>query len=214
MVSVGTPRPLTIILAAVIAAGGCVLAAAIVTLEPLRGEELGVALGLVAAAILAERYPVVIHGMAAGSTSLATIFLSTLAVISGWQPAVIAGAITMGTVEVLRRKRRIAMAYNIGLYVLAAGAAGVVGHELLPESVRIGLGAPTAFWLVNVTLLAAVVSASGDRRLRDVWGSFVAHTSVPFMVMAALHYQQLQRPYQQPCPRLQRPCQRYRASCR
>ena len=186
MVSVGTPHPRTIILGAVIVAGAFTLAAAIVTFEPLRGQELGVAIGLVAAAILAERYPVVIHGIAAGSTSLATIFISTLAVITGWQPAVIAGAIAMGTVELLRRKRRVAMAYNIGLYVLAAAAAGLVSHEVLPESVRIGLAAPTAFWLVNITLLAAIVAADDGRSFPRIWGSFVAHTSVPFVVMAAL----------------------------
>ena len=186
MVSVGAPRPLTIILAAVYVAGGCTLAAALITLDPLRGEELAVSLGLVAAAILAERYPVVIHGISAGSTSLATIFISTLAVISGWQPAVIAGAIAMGTVELMRRRRKMTMAYNVALYVLAAGAAGLVGHELIPESARIGLGAPTAFWLVNITLLAAVIAADDGPSFPRLWGSFIAHTSVPFIVMAAL----------------------------
>jgi signal transduction histidine kinase len=186
MVPVGTPRPLTIVLAAVYLVGGFTLVAAVVTLEPLRGEVLAVAIGLVAAAILAERYPVVIHGISAGSTSLATIFISTLAVISGWQAAVIAGAVTMGTVELLRRKRRMTMAYNVGLYVLAAATAGLVGHELIPEEARIGLAAPTAFWLVNITLLAAVVAAAEGRAFHRIWGSFIAHTSVPFVVMAAL----------------------------
>jgi signal transduction histidine kinase len=186
MVSVGSPHPRTILLGAVFVLGGFTLVAAIVTLEPLRGEELAVAIGLVAAAILAERYPVVIHGIAAGSTSLATIFLSTLAVISGWQPAVVAAAITMGTVELMRRKRKVAMAYNVGLYVLAAAAAGLVCHELLPESAQIGLAAPTAFWLVNITLLAAIIAADDERNFARVWPSFVAHTSVPFVVMAAL----------------------------
>ena len=186
MVSVGLPHPRTIVLGTVIGAGALTLAAAIVTLDPLRGEQLGVAIGLVAAAILAERFPVVIHGIAAGSTSLATIFLSTLAVIAGWQPAVLAAAITMGTVELIRRKRKVAMAYNIGLYVLAAGAAGLIGHELIPEEYRTGLAAPTAFWLVNITLLAAIVAADGGRWFPGIWASFVAHTSVPFVVMAAL----------------------------
>src|SRR5215211_6815109 len=176
MVSVGAPRPLTIVLAAVCVVGGCTLAAAIVTLEPLRGEELVLAIGLVATAILAERYPVVIHGLSAGSTSLATIFISTLAVISGWQPAVIAGAVAMATVELLRRKRRVTMAYNVGLYVIAAAAAGLVSHELVPEGQRIGLAAPTAFWLVNITLLAAVVAAADGTSFPRLWGSFIAHT--------------------------------------
>lgn len=186
MVSVGLPHPRTIILGAVFAVGGLTLAAAIVTLEPLRGEELAVAVGLVAAAILAERFPVVIHGIAAGSTSLATIFLSTLAVIAGWQPAVVAGALTMATVELMRRRRRVAMAYNVGLYVLAAAAAGLVSHELIAEPARLGLAAPTAFWLVNITLLAAIVAADGGRSFPRVWGAFIAHTSVPFVVMATL----------------------------
>jgi signal transduction histidine kinase len=183
---VGPPHPRTIILGAVYAVGAFTLAAAVVTIDPLNGEQLTVAGGLLAASLLAERFPVVIHRLAAGSTSLATIFLSTLAVVVGWQAAVIAGAITMGTVELIRRKRRVAMAYNISLYVLAAAAAGLVSHELLPESARIGLAAPTAFWLVNITLLAAIVAANDGRNFPRVWGAFIAHTSVPFVVMAAL----------------------------
>jgi signal transduction histidine kinase len=184
--SVGLPHPRTIILGLVYALGAFTFAAAVVTVGPLSGKELATAGGLLAASVLAERFPVVIHGIAAGSTSLATIFISTLAVVVGWQPAVFAGAIAMGSVELIRRKRKVAMAYNICLYVLAAAAAGLVSHELLPESARIGLAAPTAFYLVNITLLAAIVSASDARYFPRVYGAFVAHTSVPFLVMAAL----------------------------
>jgi signal transduction histidine kinase len=183
---VGPPHPRNVILVAVNALGAFTLVAAVVTVDKLTGERLVVAVGLLAAALLAERFPVDIHALSAGSTSLATIFLSTLAVIDGWQPAVIAGAITMGTVELMRRKRRVAMAYNVSLYVLAGAAAGLVTHNLIPGAEKTGLAAPAAFYLVNILLLAAIVAASDGRFNLRLVGAFVAHTSVPALVMAAL----------------------------
>jgi len=181
---VGLPHPRTVILVAVYALGAFTLAAAVVTVDKPTGERLVVAVFLLAAALLAERFPVDIHGLSAGSTSLATIFLSTLAVIDGWQTAAIAGAITMGVVEAMRRKSLDRMAYNVCLYILAGAAAGLVTHDLIPGAEETGLAAPAAFYLVNILLLAAIVAAS-DGRLALV-GAFIAHTSVPALVMAAL----------------------------
>ena len=186
MTSVGLPQARTFVLFAVWGLGALTLAAATATVAPLHGRSLAVAAGLVAAAILAERYPVVIHGLAAGSTSLATIFISTLAVVAGWQPAVIAGAITMFVVELLRGKRRVTMAYNVALYILAAAAAGLVTHDLVPGGDATGLAAPAAFYLVNIGLLGAIIAADDGPNYFRLMGSFLAHTSVPFIVMAAL----------------------------
>ncbi len=85
----------------------------------------GIAL-LIAAATLAEAFPVPIEGVAVGSTSLATIFLVAGATIYGWAAAAVAGFLAMALVEFAWRRPFSRAAFNCGVYVLAgAGAGGV-----------------------------------------------------------------------------------------
>src|SRR2546423_13399624 len=89
-------------------------------------EGAGIAL-LIAAATLAERFPVPIEGVAVGSTSLATIFLVAGATIYGWAAAAVAGFLAMALVELGRRRPFSRIAFNSGVYVLAGMAAGGAG---------------------------------------------------------------------------------------
>src|SRR5689334_7134766 len=93
-----------------------------------RHEAVGILL-LVAAATLAEAFPVPIEGVAVGSTSLATIFLVAAATIYGWAAAAVAGFLAMVLVELGRRRPFSRIAFNCGVYVLAGAASGGVADR-------------------------------------------------------------------------------------
>jgi signal transduction histidine kinase len=149
----------------------------------------GVAL-LIAAATLAEAFPVPIEGVAVGSTSLATIFLVAGATIYGWAAAAVAGFLAMAFVELGRRRPISRVAFNSGVYVLAGIAAGGAASGLR-DGTLLGLAvgaiaAAVAFYLVDIPLLAAVVARSRGVAFRPVLRSYVQLTFVPFAVMASL----------------------------
>lgn len=152
-------------------------------------DAVGIAL-LVAAATLSEAFPVPIEGVAVGSTSLATIFLVAGATIYGWAAAAVAGFLAMGLVEFGRRRPLSRVAFNSGIYVLAGIAAGG-GAAALKDGTLFGLvfaalAAALAFYLVNIPLLAAVVSRSRGTGYVASLRSYLQLTFVPFALLASL----------------------------
>jgi signal transduction histidine kinase len=172
--------------------GVLLLGAAIATLvaEGLSWRDgVGIAL-LIAAATLAEAFPVPIEGVAVGSTSLATIFLVATATIYGWAAAAVAGFVSMGLVEAARRRPFSRGAFNCGVYALAAAASGGVADRFQDGTLLgLALGAIAAactFYAVNISLLAAVVTRSRGVGYRPTLTNYVQLTFVPFAVMASL----------------------------
>jgi signal transduction histidine kinase len=152
-------------------------------------EAAGIAL-LIAAATLAEAFPVPIEGVAVGSTSLATIFLVAAAAIYGWAAAAVAGFLVMALVELGRRRPFSRVAFNSGVYVLAGMAAGGAAAAL-DDGRLLGLAlgaiaAAVAFYLVDISLLTAVVTRSRGVTFGPALRSYVQPTFVPFAVMASL----------------------------
>jgi signal transduction histidine kinase len=152
-------------------------------------DAVGIAL-LVAAATLSEAFPVPIEGVAVGSTSLATIFLVAGATIYGWAAAAVAGFLAMALVELGRRRPVSRVAFNCGVYVLAGVAAGVAASAL-KDGTLLGLvfgalAAAGAFYLVNIALLAAVVTRSRGVAFAPSLRNYTQLTLVPFAVMASL----------------------------
>jgi signal transduction histidine kinase len=145
---------------------------------------------LIAAATLAEAFPVPIEGVAVGSTSLATIFISAGATIYGWAPAAVAGFLAMALVEFGRRRPFSRVAFNCGVYVIAGIAAGGAAAGLqdgtLGGLVLGAIAAASSFWLVNITLLAGVVTRSRSTAFLPALRNYVQLTFVPFAVMASL----------------------------
>src|SRR3954469_4685363 len=138
---------------------GIVLVAAIASLvaeRPSWTDAVGIAL-LIAAATLAEAFPVPIEGVAVGSTSLATIFLVAGATIYGWAAAAVAGFLAMALVELGRRRPFSRVAFNSGVYILAGmaagGAAALVQNGSLLTLALGAMAAAIAFYLVDITLL-------------------------------------------------------------
>src|SRR5204862_670196 len=173
-------------------AGGVTLVAALASLAR---ENLGwhdaVGIGLlIAAATLAEAFPVPIDGVAVGSTSLATIFLVAGATIYGWAAAAVAGFLAMALVELAWRRPFSRAAFNCGVYVLAAAGAGGVADRFQDGTLLgLSLGAIAAagtFYVVNIALLAAVVTRSRGIAYGSTLTNYAQLTFVPFTVMASL----------------------------
>jgi signal transduction histidine kinase len=140
--------------------------------------------------VLAEAFPVPIEGVAVGATSLANVFIVATAVIYGWASAVLVAFLAITAVEVGRRRPPIRLVFNMGLYSLAAGAAGLAAlgannDDLFGLSVA-AFSASAAFWLVDVVLLAAVVARSSDERFVPYAWHYVFWTAIPFAIMASL----------------------------
>ena len=145
----------------------------------------GPAAALLVAATLAEAFPVPIEHVTAGSTSFANVFIVTAAVVYDWRTAVVIGALSMLAVEVYRRTPVVRVAYNSSLYVLAAAAAGLAAQPL-SERYRTGLLSSLCFYVVDVILLAAVLTRIRREQYLHVARSFFVSTLPPFVVMAAI----------------------------
>jgi signal transduction histidine kinase len=142
------------------------------------------------ASIVAEVFPVPIEGVAVGATSLANVFIVGAAVVYGWAPAVLIALSTITAVEIARRRPVIRVAFNMGLYALAATAAGLAaegseGNDLAALALG-AFSASAAFWLVDVVLLAAVVARASDERFLPYAWRYVFWTAIPFAIMASL----------------------------
>ena len=134
-------------------------------------------------ATVAEAFPVRIVGVAAGATSLATIFIVATAVVYSWQLATLVGLMTMLLVEARRRKPLVRVAYNSALYSLGGAAAGAIALAV-HSHIDIGLASAGAFYLTDIVLLAAVVSAANSAQFASVLRGYVVSTLTPFLLMA------------------------------
>jgi signal transduction histidine kinase len=183
-------RRLLPVVVPVTTAGAVLLLAALAALDfPTREAVAGFGTLLLAAAIT-EAFPVPIEGVAAGRTSLATIFIVGGGVIYGWPAATVLGFVTMAAVEVTYRRPPTRVAFNVGLYTLAAGAGGAAGSLVadgdLGSLVLAAVCGSSAFYIVDIALLAAVVARSSGTPFFSSYGRAVYSTLLPFGVIASL----------------------------
>jgi signal transduction histidine kinase len=145
---------------------------------------------LLAAAAIAEAFPVPIEGVGVGGTSVATIFLVAVAVVYGWAAAAVAAFLAMALVEVARRRPISRIAFNCGIYVLAASAAGGAAAAFddvsLLQLVLASVAAAAAFYLVDITLLSAVLARLSRGRFVSSLRGYVYATLAPFAILASL----------------------------
>jgi signal transduction histidine kinase len=180
------------VLVPVAAAGILVTAAAVWSFGASQpsGDTLAGLLALLLAAVVAEAFPLPIERVPVGRTSLATVFIVAAATIYGWAAATVVAVLTMALVELGRRLPPSRVIYNVALYALSAAAAGgaaslVEGSSL--SSLAFGtLLAACAFYLVDISLLAAVVSRSTREPVVNFLRGVVAWTAIPLGVMASL----------------------------
>src|SRR5919198_889167 len=185
-------RPLLPVLLPVCVAGAALVAAAAVSfvLEHPSASTIAGVLAVLAASITAEAFPVPIEGVAAGRTSLATIFIVGAAVEYGWAPAALIGFATMLAIELARRRGPARVAYNASLYALAAGAAGAAaalaeGDDVVSLASAAIFGS-TWFYVVDIALLTAVITRSRRQSFFAWWRRAMVSTAAPFAVMTSL----------------------------
>ena len=155
-------------------------------------DALGIAV-LITGATLAEAFPVPIEleGLAAGGVSLAAVFIVGAAVIYGWAPAVIVAFVSLAIIQIRQRRGVERLLYNGAVYSLSGAAAGftaglVTPHERVGELLAAVVVGSAAFYVANVTLIAAVVArVAGERFFGLVRRSFYP-TVIPFSIMASV----------------------------
>jgi diguanylate cyclase (GGDEF)-like protein/putative nucleotidyltransferase with HDIG domain len=103
--------------------------------------------------------------------------------VYSWQLATLVGLMTMLLVEARRRKPLVRVAYNSALYSLGGAAAGAIAL-VVPSHTDIGLASASAFYLTDIVLLAAVVSAANSAQFASVLRGYLASTMTPFLLMA------------------------------
>jgi diguanylate cyclase (GGDEF)-like protein/putative nucleotidyltransferase with HDIG domain len=157
--------------------------------DPGAAELTGV-LALLVASTAAEAFPVPIENVPVGGTSLATVFIVGTAVLYGWPAATLVALLTQLIVETGRRRPFIRIIYNTSVYALAAAAAGLTalafdGDGFLALSAAVLLAA-TAFYAVNLPLVAAIVARWAREPFLDLLQRAVRSTFVVFAIMASV----------------------------
>ncbi len=166
-----------------------VAASAFAASEPSPETLAGVWALLIVTAV-AEAFPVPLENVPVGGTSLATIFIVGTSVIYGWEAAVIVAFVAQVAVEIGRRRDLLRVAYNGGVYAL--GAAATAAASLLGNQEGFGwlaletLVAAAAFYVVDLVLVALVVSRSTREPLKQLLPQATSSTLIPFSVMTSL----------------------------
>jgi diguanylate cyclase (GGDEF)-like protein len=152
---------------------------------------LGGVLALLAAAALAEAFPVPLESLPAGYVSLAATFVVGTAVIYGWAPATLIAFLTRVLLELYQRRPAIRLAYNGAMYALAGAATGLAvafvpdHHEVAWLMLSVLVGA-TAFYSVNIFLVAAVIARWAAEPFPPLLARTAYWTSIPFGIMASV----------------------------
>jgi diguanylate cyclase (GGDEF)-like protein len=148
----------------VVVLGSVVFVTALVSLamSPPSAADLAGLAALLAAALIAESFPIPIESLPAGHASLATVFFAGAAVLFGWEGAVVVAVVARVTIEIVQRRPWVRSAHNVGAYSLAAGAAGAVAGAFDRDStaglVLAVLFASVTYYGVVILLLAGVIA--------------------------------------------------------
>jgi diguanylate cyclase (GGDEF)-like protein len=144
------------------------------------------------AATITEAYPVPIESLPAGQVSLAAVFVVGAAVIYGWAEAAIVAFGARTAIEVIQRRSADQLLFNGPVYALAAAAAGAAAawssvsasSSTLVLSFEV-LSASLAFYLVNVSLVTAMIALARKRAFGPLLLTAAVRTIVPFAIMAS-----------------------------
>jgi diguanylate cyclase (GGDEF)-like protein len=147
-------------------------------------------LALLGASTFVEAFPLPLEGVPIGKTSLATVFIVGTAVLYGWAEATLVALFTQLAVELIGRRPRERVAYNAAVYALAGTAAGVSsfvpdGESFVWLCLQVAAGA-TAFYLVDLTLVAIAVARSSRKAFPALFGESLRATLLPFTILVSL----------------------------
>jgi len=179
------------LLVPVAAAGAAVFVAAgiAVAADLPRPTEIAGIFALLLAGLLAEAYPMPVEKLPTRNVSLADVFFVGTALLFGAPEAVLAAFVVRLTVDVAQRKAKVRLVYNAAVYALSAGAAGAaasaVGSGGVGHLVVQVLAAAAAYYLVNVTLVAAAIARWRDDAFLPLLAATTYWTALPFAIMAS-----------------------------
>ncbi len=147
-------------------------------------------LGLFASMALAERFPVPVEGMDSPGVTLGFVFSVSAIVLLGWQAGVLIAAGAPTFTFLLQRRPLLRIAYNGSMFALSALAGGLAIEQVHGGSIgmivtRLALCSFVYYWVVNLVLISAVLSADSGRHFFQVIWENIKQTTAPFALMAS-----------------------------
>jgi diguanylate cyclase (GGDEF)-like protein len=190
--SAGIPAKVLAVVAPVIVAGAAAVGFAIFRYAdvPRSASDVAKLFGLLASMALAERFPVPVEGMGAGGVTLGFVFSVSAIILLGWPAGVIVAAGGPTFTHLLQRRPLLRVAYNAGMFALSALAAGLAVEHVHGSSVgilvaRVVLCGFIYYWVVNLVLISAVLSADSGRSFFTIAWENITQTTAPFAFMAS-----------------------------
>jgi diguanylate cyclase (GGDEF)-like protein len=145
--------------------------------------------GLFVCMILAERFPVPVEGMDSSGVTLGFVFAGAAILLLGWDAGVMiaTGGPTLANIG---RRAPIRTAYNGAMFGLSALASGLVVEHVHGASVgtmlvRLVLCAFLYNWVVNLTLISAVLAADSRRSFFPIAWENLKLTTAPLALMTS-----------------------------
>jgi diguanylate cyclase (GGDEF)-like protein len=157
---------------------------------PRSAGDVAALLGLFAAMALAERFPVPVEGMGATGVTLGFVFSVSAIILLGWPAGVIVAAGGPTLTHLLQRRPPLRIAYNGSMFALSALAAGLAVERVQGSSTgvlvaRVVLCGFIYYWVVNLILISAVLSADSGRPFFTIAWENIRQTTAPFAFMAS-----------------------------
>ena len=189
--SVPSSRVLAIV-TPVCVAGVVALGAAIVTwaqADHSAGDVISVA-ALFAAMVLVERFPVPVEGVDAGGVTLGLVLAVATIVLFGWQAGLFVAAGGATVTHLIGHRPPLRVAYNGAMFSLSSLAAGLAIRPIGDGTVgglilRVAVCAFLYNWVVNLTLISLVLSASSGKPFWKLVKDNAQQTTAPFALMAS-----------------------------
>jgi diguanylate cyclase (GGDEF)-like protein/putative nucleotidyltransferase with HDIG domain len=151
--------------------------------------ELAGPLALLAASIVASRYPVPIEGAESGGVTLSFVFGTSGIVLFGWDAGILIALAAPATMQLLEHRPLERVAYNGSVFAIgaavAAGLVDLVNGAGTPALVAQVLVSAAAQYTINLVLVSAVVASSARRAFSPLVGASTRATIVPFALMAS-----------------------------
>jgi diguanylate cyclase (GGDEF)-like protein len=157
---------------------------------PRSASDLAALFGLLASMALAERFPVPVEGVSAGGVTLGFVFSVSSIILLGWPAGVIVATGGPTFTHLLQRRPPLRAAYNGSMFALSALAAGLTVEHVHGGSIPILVGRVVLcgflyYWVVNLVLISAVLSADSGRSFFTIARENIAQTTAPFAFMAS-----------------------------
>jgi diguanylate cyclase (GGDEF)-like protein len=179
------------VVAPVFVAGAVVYVAAAVSFATSRpsAETLVGTLLLLAATTLAERYPVPVDGVDASGVSVGFVFGVAAIALFGWDAGVLVFATPQAVIQLWERRPPIRIAFNAGVFAVAAAAGGALVAPIDRESAAgiaacVLVAAFVQYW-VNMVLVSGVIAANSGPPYFPLVRSNVRSTILPFTLMTS-----------------------------